>query len=100
MALYMWQPVGAALNVFKFLYFLYFLNYFYQCLRTVMCSLRFESIRKHWIMIIFILAFFIGSSGAVSSAENFDSVIYSREELLTLQYTAMSSVPKWIFLWI
>ncbi len=59
-----------------------------------MYSLRFESIRKHWIMIIFILAFLIGSSGAVSSAENFDSVIYSREQLLALKYTTMSSVPR------
>ncbi len=59
-----------------------------------MCSLRFESIRKHWIMIIFILVFLIGSSEAVSSAEKFDSVIYSGEQLLGLLYTAMSSVPR------
>ncbi len=52
-----------------------------------MCSLRFESIRKHWIMILFILAFLIGTSGAVSSAENFDSVIYSRTTFGTSAYS-------------
>lgn len=59
-----------------------------------MCGLKFESIKKHWIMTIFILAFLIGTLGTVSGAPNFRSIIYSREQLLALQHIAISSVPK------
>ncbi len=90
MAPCMWQPVVAALNIFRFLYFLYFLNSFYQCLRTVMCSLRFESIRKHWIMIIFIIGNFNWIfGGSVKCGKLWFSDLFKRTTFGTSVYCAV-----------
>lgn len=79
MAPYLRQPVAAALDVFNFVYLL--------CLRTLYShTLQFESIRKHWIIVIFILAFLIGNLDAVTTPANADAVIYSREQLGTSAY--------------